>query len=731
MGNKRRRLALSCVTCRRRKVKCGREEPKCVRCEKGGTECLYVPYEEDLEGTPLEKRRTSWSEDAEGWNDAATKVAEVQRSRASGELPQKRSTGEHAEIDRLERKIADLEARTRVTEARPAAAHPPMLPGYPTPSSIAIPEAGKNPIYDLEQMLLRGKSFKTQYFGPTHPASILTQFGDLSKFVKNVMDHFPVVEQIKESMDRLKKNKSETIKEGTAYDHASLLALVPDKQTADKLVQEYVDYFESTYRVLHVPSFMRQYESFWQAPNQALTEFLVVLLLVLATVYCVSTGDDKFNGRSSVRRETAAKMIDSCDAWLNVQSQKHVTLITYQVNVLLFLARRMNCIKIKREWAGAGHLLRIAQAAGFHREPTLLSTKISVFDQEMRRRLWATILELELQMSIDRGMPSAVSADGWDCRAPSNIDDEDFDIPSNELPPQKSLIKYTRSSFLALAQQSAPLRIELLARANSIRSNLQLEEVLVYDAKLRQMLDDLPDWNVGTAITKAQLARTLTRLQLLEFLIIVHQPFATQTLSQTRYFYSRASTRDAASSILNSYHTLPEPTNLALCLFRDDQLRAALSICHDLGTSNSLAPSITYTTTTPQALTLIEATINLLGERVMHLGQGFHSFWILSSALSLVFSKMNPDTPMDTFAQQAAERVVKIHDRIVMLQEREGLPSVGDKLLAKAQGEMSGSQVGVEIDPGMAAVDPFNQSNFGLENFDLGQIWNLDSFFDF
>lgn len=730
MGNKRRRLALSCVTCRRRKVKCGREEPKCVRCEKGGTECLYVPYEEDLEGTPLEKRRTSWSEDAENWNDAAAKAAELQRSRASGEVLKKRSS-EHTEIDRLERKIADLEARTRVTEARPVAPHPPMIPGYPTPSSIAFPEGGKATMYDLEQMLLRGKSFKTQYFGPTHPASILTQFGDLSKFVKNVMDHFPVVEQIKESMDRLKKNKSEKVDDVHSYDHTSLLALVPDRETADKLVQEYIEYFENTYRVLHVPSFMRQYESFWQAPHEALTEFVVILLLVLAAVYCVSPGDEKFNGRSSVRRETAAKMIDSCDTWLKMQSQKHVTLTTYQVNILLFLARRTNCIKIKREWAGAGHLLRIAQAAGFHREPTLLSTKISVFDQEMRRRLWATILELELQMSIDRGMPSAVGADGWDCRAPSNIDDEDFDIPSNELPPTKSLTKYTRSSFLALAQQSAPLRIELLARANSIRTNLKLEEVLVYDAKLRQMLDDLPDWMVGAAVTKAQLARTLTRLQLLEFLIIVHQPFATQTMSQTRYFYSRASTRDAASSILNAYHTLPEPMNLALCLFRDDQLRAALSICHDLGTSNSTAPSATYTTNTPQSLSLIEATINLLGQRVMHLGQGFHSFWVLSSALSLVFSKLNPDTPMDSFAQQAAERVIKIHDHIVVLQEREGLPSVGDRLLAKAQGEISDSQVGVEIDPGMAAVDPFNQSNFGLENFDLGQIWNLDSFFDF
>jgi hypothetical protein len=723
MGKKRRRLALSCVTCRRRKVKCDREEPVCVRCQKGGAECLYVPYEEDLEGTTLAKRANSWAEDAEDWNEAS-KATESQRSQHLSEAPKKRRHGDSVEIQRLEKKIADLEALTRATEARPNLS-------YPTPNSIVLPKCGQNSMNDLEQMLLRGRGFKTQYFGPSHPASILTQFNDLSRFVKNIMDHFPAIDNIKESMDRFKKDKKEREKEFVSFDHANLLALVPERTAADKLVHQYIDSFETTYRVLHVPSFMRQYESFWEAPNEAVADFLVILLLVLATVYCVSPGGERFNGRSSARRETAIKMIDYCDLWLRAQSQKHVTLATYQVNILLFLARRMNCVKIKREWAAAGHLLRIAQVAGLHREPTHLNTKISVFDQEMRRRLWATILEIDLQISLDRGMQSAVSPEGWDCKAPSNIDDEDFDLPSKELPAPKSLAKYTRTSFLTLGQQSAALRIELLARINSIRSNMQLEDVLTYDAKIRRLLDESPDWNMGAAFTKSELARTISRLQLLEFLILIHQPFATQTLSQSRYFYSRASTRDAASSILNIYYSLPSPTNLLLCLLRDDQLRASLSICHDLCTSHSTSSSTTYTTNTPQAITLIEATVELLGARVMHLGQGFHSYWILSAALSLVLSKLDPAAPIDTFAAQAAQRVVKIHDQIVALQEREGAPSVGFSLFAKAQGAMAGNQVGMEIDPGMSSLDPFDQSNFGLENFDLGQIWNLETFFDF
>ena len=44
MGPKRRRLALSCVACRARKVKCDRTYPTCVRCQKGAVTCDYVSY---------------------------------------------------------------------------------------------------------------------------------------------------------------------------------------------------------------------------------------------------------------------------------------------------------------------------------------------------------------------------------------------------------------------------------------------------------------------------------------------------------------------------------------------------------------------------------------------------------------------------------------------------------------------------------------------------------------
>lgn len=40
-GKPRKRLAIACITCREKKIKCDPSEPKCVQCEKSGRECRF------------------------------------------------------------------------------------------------------------------------------------------------------------------------------------------------------------------------------------------------------------------------------------------------------------------------------------------------------------------------------------------------------------------------------------------------------------------------------------------------------------------------------------------------------------------------------------------------------------------------------------------------------------------------------------------------------------------
>ena len=50
----------------------------------------------------------------------------------------------------------------------------------------------------------------------------------------------------------------------------------------DQLVQLYLDTFETTWRILYVPTFLKQYADYWASPQTPGMGFVAQLLLVMA-----------------------------------------------------------------------------------------------------------------------------------------------------------------------------------------------------------------------------------------------------------------------------------------------------------------------------------------------------------------------------------------------------------------------------------------------------------------
>jgi Fungal specific transcription factor domain/Fungal Zn(2)-Cys(6) binuclear cluster domain len=754
MGQKRRRIALSCVDCRRRKVKCDRSYPSCLRCKQGGhaDSCAYVPYQgaeptegpqsnDDDTGDQREMTGVSSCEDlAENARSENVKDSNSSAPRAYTVPPAFRKSTEKSDtIRRLEQKVLDLEARVEAANSREAArtsmyAQHVLGLGIPTPASSITPENDTAAAVELEQSLLRGKSFKTQYYGPSNSCSMLLQFSELSFFIKDIMKYMPPKSRLKSATDGPCKKNRQTealIQARPPHEHNALLDLIPDRETADRLVQSYINNIEVTYRVLHVPSFLQSYESFWQNPREAPSDFLVILLLVMATMYCVYPSEPTgFVGRSSERREQTIRWIAACDSWMDTQSQKHVTIASNQVQILLFLAKRVNCIKLKRAWTTTGQLLRRAMAAGLHREPTFLSSKISVFHQEMRRRLWATVLELELLTAIDRGMPGSITALDWDCQPPSNIHDEDLDENMQTLPPSKPYHEFTRTSFLCVALQTTAYRLEMLSTVNRVKSTLTLGIASNYDIKIRQAYATIPTWSFEP---DSRLPRTLARLNLLEFINLIHQPFLTSTEDPARHFFSRAASRDAATTILELYRDLAEIEQLTLSCYRSDSYRAVLCLCYDLSVNSSAGPTTMFDR--PHATELLEHALSIQDDLVMRLGQGLRSYWITSCALGLVYSKQSPSEDPAKYAQQAADRVVKVNERVVALQQPhldgQARRALEEEQLIGAQAKSDDMPGGGEPEPVLARMEPFADTPLDFESFNLAEIWDLASFGDF
>ena len=382
----------------------------------------------------------------------------------------------------------------------------------------------------------------------------------------------------------------------------NLLNLLPAREIVDHLIHLYFDTFETVYRVLHIPTFWKQYYRFWDDSQTAKPSFVVILLLAMAAVNPISSKNPlAYLGDSALARETAVVWIEVCDSWLQRQSQKHVDLAMWQIYCLIVLAKQSNIVKKKRSWTVAGNLMRHAMSAGFHRDPSLLGPKACVFDQEMRRRLWATMIELDLQASIDRGMPSALAGASCDSAPALNISDEDFGEDSLKSPIQRPSDEYTTTSFLHLAGSSLSLRVSLNSMLNEISSHPQYEDVMIYDDKITQKLQEIPsyaDFEGADKVTVLpELARTLLDVQLRQFLILLHSPFARQCQSNSRYSLSKMVCFNAASSILDQHKKLVDSGNYTLCIFRNDVFRGALTICHNIYVSIAIQSTRLYSLT--------------------------------------------------------------------------------------------------------------------------------------
>ena len=286
-------------------------------------------------------------------------------------------------------------------------------------------------------------------------------------------------------------------------------------------------------------------------------------------------------------RETWVSWIEACDVWLELQSQKHLNLANFQVRCLLLLSKQMIMMKEKRAWTSAATLLSFSMSAGLHRDPSLLSGRISTFDQEMRRRLWGTIVELEIEASIDRGVRPFSADLPFDCPSPSNLDDSEFGVASEQLPKEKPSLNFTATSFMCKLHKSRQYRTALISLINNPKSNLQYDEVMYHEGKLLQMIKELSRWEDVDGLRSAD-SRTpwvLLDIQLRQLLLLLHGPWARQTESNPRYSYSRMVCINAAKSILDQYSSLTRSGNYALLVFRNDVVRAALSICHNFSIS--------------------------------------------------------------------------------------------------------------------------------------------------
>ncbi|KAH7402272.1 hypothetical protein DE146DRAFT_461267 [Phaeosphaeria sp. MPI-PUGE-AT-0046c] len=562
-ARRRRRPALSCVECRSRKVRCDREKPcgACIRVKS--MTCTYRPQRAGFRsGSPVattasvsggndqdqrysvrsspQPPRTSNELDSLvnkyiapgilGEHGTLT-LGPLRADRASFNLNSRKTSGDSVLIEGLLQRIRRLESGSA---------------GERDPSANA-----KLPIRQDGET---GQFVKSKFYGPSHWMNAMDPYEALGQEnitvnhntnrteVNKKTELYSSVARVKQ-MARIIKASRLSQPSITQEVQESL----PTKEICDVLVACYLRTFESVFRVLHIPSFRKEYNSYWTGEIPRKPSVILKILLVCAIGVPFYDGPDK-----ALLRNASMKWTEAATHWLSGPHVKSkLNMAGLQIQILAIIARQLISIDGDHVWIPAGSLLRSAMILGLHRDPAHFG-KISLYHREMRRRLWATILEITAQSSLDMGMPPMISPNDYDTKAPSNIDDEDIeegrDVPLDEKPPTE----YTDSSIQIAFTETLPIRLEIIKRINNLRFELSYDDVLrigseLNDACRSQTIFFKSALNAGHKITPFQIkmADSLVR----RFVLCLHRPYFAKAKENPQFYYSRKMCLDTSLAI--------------------------------------------------------------------------------------------------------------------------------------------------------------------------------------
>jgi hypothetical protein len=231
----------------------------------------------------------------------------------------------------------------------------------------------------------------------------------------------------------------------------------------------------------------------------------------------------------------------------------------------------------KRFWSESALLVQRAMIDGLH-DDTLLSRDDSTFATEMRRRIWFTIRELDLQNSYEHGLPTLLHNIDSPVSPPSNMDDEAFDEALAELPGAEPFEHYTGTSYQALSAQSWAIRVDISRRLYSpaLSQSLTYDEVLHYTHELTQHIAKLPSWGSCSQKGLHKVTNAFLQFQLMECILAIHRPYL--NCDNSKHPISEDVCHRVSRDILLLNLELKDLGLQSLVQVREDLLLASLSL---------------------------------------------------------------------------------------------------------------------------------------------------------
>ena len=501
---------------------------------------------------------------------------------------------------------------------------------------------------------------------------------------------------------------------------------IPPRELGDKLVDLYLRTCESSYRILHIPWFKQEYSEYWDDPASASTSLAVRILLVMAIGTCFYQGEDSLE-----LRKMAQQWVYSAQSYTAAPFEKgRLNTTGIQIYCLLLLARQTNAVGGDLIWTASGTLLRVAFSMGYHRDPKYFP-KIPLFIAEIRRRIWATVLEMAVQTSLDAGMPPLIMPNDFDTEHPSNIDDEDFSQDTTVMPPSKPNHVYTQASLQITLLKSLRTRLEIVQYVNNFRSEPSYDTVLRFDREITNACHDasrLIRSYPASLPRPTALQRNIFDILVRRFLLNIHCLFSVRSKTEPRYYFSRKVTLETALELFflsgaedlppeHDPHIMDDYKRLKVVggvFFKDIILYSACIIARELilqleeDGASGLPPSLQCKASREPLYQAVQDVIDLTTERMRAGGNDPKGHLFLTAAAAQIQAMTNGIPPEDVVPEAVKQSALHC---LEILRARTKLPpsELGEKYTPE-------SNVSAEI-------NSMEETDFGL--------WMLDGNMDF
>lgn len=264
--------------------------------------------------------------------------------------------------------------------------------------------------------------------------------------------------------------------------------VLPSHEVSDKLVAVYFDNHEVSTRVLHRPSFWAKCKQFWQGSEADKNMLPQLLAVVLIASRLGDGGFARVPSESSVSAESVFRLLR---AWVSsLSSKQRMESSVLQTQCLVLIAQQLYPSEHDLLIADSAALVRSAITMGLHRDPGEFP-KISIFQGELRRRLWMTIMELDLQNCLVAGMHPMIRNGEFTTSFPADACDEDLYENMARSPRHKEAP--AGGTLYTMLTETLQLRLEALESVNNVCRAMESVEALKCVCVLKVRLDAFRD----------------------------------------------------------------------------------------------------------------------------------------------------------------------------------------------------------------------------------------------